>query len=107
MEEPLNKLRTQICVMLKGAPDFNEQTVDNKIFREPVAAVRSEDGNRWILTAWQRTGRAWGNRRCPCFHADPVLPDCAPGKTVRIKGRLWFHEGQDVEAEITRAASFL
>ena len=103
-EEPLTKLRTQICVMLKGAPDFNEQTVENKIFREPVAAVHSEDGNRWILTAWQRTGRSWGNRRCPCFHADPVLPDCAPGKTVRLKGRLWFHEGQDVEAEITRAA---
>ena len=104
-EEPLTKLRTQICVMLKGAPDFNEQTLDNKIFREPVAAVRSEDGNRWILTAWQRTGRSWGNRRCPCFHADPVLPDCAPGETVRLKGRLWFYEGDDIEAEITRAAS--
>ena len=103
-QQPLNKLRTQICVMLKGAPDFNEQTVDNKIFREPVAAVRSEDGNRWILTAWQRTGRAWGNRRCPCFHADPVLPDCAPGETVRLKGRLWFHEGPDVEAEIRKRA---
>ena len=104
-EEPLTKLRTQICVMLKGAPDFNEQTLDNKIFREPVAAVRSEDGKRWILTAWQRTGRSWGNRNCPCFHADPVLPDCAPGKTVRIKGRLWFYEGEDIEAEITRAAA--
>ncbi len=104
-EEPLNKLRTQICVMLKGAPDFNEQTLDNKIFREPVAAVRSEDGNRWILTAWQRTGRGWGNLRCPCFHANPVLPDCAAGKTVRVKGRLWFYEGDDIEAEITRAAA--
>jgi len=104
-DEPLSKLRTQICVMLKAAPGFNEQTLDNKIFREPVAAVRSQDGNRWILTAWERIGRGWGNLSCPCFHADPVFPDCAPGETVRLKGRLWFHEGEDIEAEITRAAA--
>ena len=111
-DQPLTKLRTQICVMLKGASGFNEQTLDNKIFREPVAAVRSAavrsaDGNRWIFTAWQRTGRSWGNLSCPCFHADPVFPDCAPGETVRLKGRLWFYEGVGIEAEIARAAAFL
>ena len=101
----LSKLRTQICVMLKGAPDFNEQTLDNKIFQEPVAAVRSSDGKRWILTAWQQTGRSWGSPRCPCFHADPVLPDCRPGDTVRVKGRLWFYEGEDADSEIARGAA--
>ena len=44
------------------------------------------------------------SRGCPCFHADPVLPDCAPGGTVGVKGRLWFYAGQDVEGEIERAA---
>ena len=103
-EAALSGLRNQICVMLKGAPGFNEQTVKNKLFREPVAAVSDEQRRRWILTAWQGTGRSWGNEHCPCFHADPVLPDCAPGKMVRVTGRLWFYEGEDVEAEIEQAA---
>ena len=52
------------------------------------------------------TGFEIGNHSCgcPCFHADPVLPDCAPGGTVRVKGRLWFYTGQEVEAEVERAA---
>ena len=69
-------LRTQVCVMLKGAPEFNAQTNDNKILRQSVAAVHSAGGNRWILTAWQNPGRSWGNPNCPCLHADPQLADC-------------------------------
>lgn len=102
---PLTGLRTQICVMLKGAGGFNKQTTDNKIFEAPVAAVRSGDGKRWILTAWERTGRSWGNKGCPCFHADPVLPDCAPGQTERVRGRLWFYEGESAGEELKRAAA--
>jgi hypothetical protein len=101
--ETLNGLRTQICVMLKGAEEFNKQTNDNKVFRSPVSAVGSTVGNRWILTAWERCGRTWGNALCPCMHSDPLLPDCAPGQTVRVKGRLWFYEGEDIEGEIERA----
>lgn len=104
-DAPLTGLRTQICVMLKGAGGFNEQTTDNKIFEPPAAAVRSGDGTRWILTAWERTGRSWGNKDCPCFHADPVLPDCAPGQTVRVRGRLWFYEGESVGEELKRASA--
>jgi peptidoglycan/xylan/chitin deacetylase (PgdA/CDA1 family) len=89
----LTGLRVQNCVMTKGAPGFRAQTNDNKTFRQPLAAVRSSDGRRWILTEWERCGRVWGNANCPCFHSDPVLPDCAPGETVRLNGRLWFHEG--------------
>ncbi len=100
---PLTGLRTQICAMLKGAAGFTAQTRDNKVFEPPVAAARSEDGKRWILTAWERTGRSWGNDRCPCFHADPVLEDCAPGQTVRLRGRLWFHEGDSIEGELEAA----
>jgi hypothetical protein len=86
---PLTRLRTQICVLLKGAPSFHAQTNDNKIFAGTVASVRSAAG-RWISTEWERCGRTWGNAQCPCLHSDPVLPDCEPGQTVRVSGRLWF-----------------
>jgi hypothetical protein len=104
-DKPLTGLRTQICNLLKGAPEFNEQTTTNKIFRCPSAAVRSAGGDHWILTAWEGCGRAWGHPLVPCLHADPVLPDCAPGQTVRVRGRLWFYEGKDVERELKRAST--
>lgn len=103
LDEKLTGLRTQICGHLKGAPDFNQQTTTNKIFRVPSVAVHSAGGERWILTAWERCGRAWGQPLVPCIHADPVLPDCPPGETVRILGRLWFYEGKDIETELANA----
>lgn len=102
-DKPLTGLRTQICGHLKGAPEFNEQTTTNKIFRAPSVAVHSAGGDRWILTAWERCGRAWGQPLVPCIHADPVLADCAPGETVRVRGRLWFYEGKEIEQELARA----
>ena len=107
-DQSLPGLRTQICDHLKGAPDFNEQTTTNKIFQSPFVAVHSKSRDRWVLTAGERCGRAWGNRLVPCLHADPVLPDCPPGETVRVRGRLWFYEGKDVQQELERAkADFL
>ncbi|MBI3683773.1 MAG: polysaccharide deacetylase family protein [Acidobacteria bacterium] len=100
---PLAGLRTQICVLTKGAPDFNGQTNENKILRQPLAGVRSRDGKRWILTQWERCGRVWGNPQCPCLHSDPVLPDCPPGEQVRVRGRLWFQEGADAVVADLRA----
>ena len=102
-EQKLVGLRTQICDHLKGVPDFDGQTTTNKLFTCPSAAVHSANGNRWILTLWERCGRAWGNPLVPCLHADPVLADCAPGETVRVRGRLWFYEGTDVQQELERA----
>jgi len=99
----LTGLRTQICVMLAGAPDFSRQNNEQKVFRSPVAAARSATGDRWILTAWERCGRAWGNAPVPCLHSDPVLPDCPPGEEVRVRGQLWFYEGDRIEAELARA----
>ncbi|RJP25132.1 MAG: hypothetical protein C4527_17540 [Candidatus Omnitrophota bacterium] len=100
--EPLTSMRTQICIMLKGAPDFNELINKNKILRKPVAAVRSIAGNRWILTVWEKCGLCWGNEAVPCLHSDPVLPDCPPGETVRLKGKIWFYEGEGIEGEIDK-----
>ena len=101
-DKPLSGLRVQNCVMLKGATGFDQQTNANKILRAPFAAGGSPDRRRWIITAWENGGRAWANPPVPCLHSDPVFPDCAPGETKRLRGRLWFYEGTDIEGEFKR-----
>lgn len=101
--EPLSDLRVQVCVMLKGAPGFEQQTNDNKVIESPCVAVGSTDRKRWIITKWEPIGRVWSNPPCPCLHADPKLPDCPPGETVRARGKLWFYQGDDILGEIARA----
>jgi hypothetical protein len=81
-------LRSQVCVMLKRAKGFEQQTNENKEFSKTVARVRS--GSHSIAVEWENCGRTWGNPQCPCLHSDPLLPDCPPGETVRVRGRLWF-----------------
>lgn len=88
--EPLSRLRTQICAMLKGAAGFNQTTNGNKTYGKEIATVRQAAGGRSISIEWERCGRTWGNAQCPCMHSDPVLPDCPPGETVRVRGKLWF-----------------
>lgn len=100
--ETLTGLRVQNCVMLGKAAGFSTQTLTNKVFRSPFAAVKSATGNRWILTAWEACGRTWGNELVPCIHSDPVFPDCPAGKTVQVGGWLSFYEGTDIEGEIHR-----
>jgi hypothetical protein len=101
-KETLRDLRVQQCVMLKGAAGFEQQTNDNKLFSTPYVACRSKDGRKWIITAWERCQRAWGNAPCPCLHSDPQFPDCPPGETKRLKGWLSFYEGTDIQAELRR-----
>ncbi len=100
----LKELRAAVCLMLKGAPDFNTQTKENKIFRCPVSAVRSAKGDRWILIAWDYCQVPGGNQDVPCLHADPVFEDCPPGEAVRAEGRVWFYEGEDIEGELEKSA---
>ncbi len=95
--ETLTGLRAQVCIMLKEMPGFAAQTNDNKTFEQPVTVVRSEDGTRAILIAFQDIDRCWGNKGCPCAHADPKFPDAAPGERHSVKGRVWFYEGDDVD----------
>jgi peptidoglycan/xylan/chitin deacetylase (PgdA/CDA1 family) len=101
-DRPLTGLRVQMCVMLKALAGFDELTNDNKLFDAPFAACRDRSGKRWVVTAWERCVRAWGNPPCPCLHSDPKLPDCAPGETVRVRGWLSFHEGKEVHAELRK-----
>ena len=41
------------------------------------------------------------------MHSDPVLADCPPAETVRVRGRLWFYEGGDIEREIDRVKALV
>jgi sugar lactone lactonase YvrE len=100
--ERLTGLRVQNCVLLKAAAGFGRQTDENKVYASPYAACRSEDGKRWVVTAWEPCDRCWGNARCPCLHSDPKFPDCAPGETRRLRGVLSFYEGEDVRREFRR-----
>ncbi len=99
--QTLTGLRSQLCLLLKNAPDFNAQSGDNKLLIENSAAVRSATGNRWIITACEYS-KPWQNAKCPCMHADPTFPDCAPGKRVEVRGSVFFYEGEDVPEEIER-----
>ena len=106
-DEKLTGLRIQNCVMTKMAKGFEQQTNENKVLQNPYAACRSKDskppgGRRWIITAWEGCHRTWANERCPCFHSDPKFPDLGPGQTARLRGRLSFYEGTDIEAEFKR-----
>ena len=93
----------QVCIMLKGAHEFDLQSRDNKVLTDKIAAVHSEDRTRWILTEWDQLCRTWDNPKCPCVHFDPTLNPRKAGETVRVKGRIWFHEGAELPAEYTHA----
>jgi hypothetical protein len=100
--EKLTGLRVQMCVMLAGLTGFDKMTNDNKVFASPFAACKDATGKRWVVTGWERCGRAWGNPPCPCVHADPVVEDCPAGETRSVRGWLSFYEGTDIDAEFKR-----
>lgn len=106
-EETLTGLRAQVCAMLKEMPGFNGQTNENKTFEEPVTVVRHADGKRAILLAYRQIDRCWGNDDCPCAHADPTIPDAAPGERHVVEGRLWFYEGDDIEGTRAKAVAWV
>lgn len=103
--ETLTGLRIQNCVMLKAAAGFNAQTRQNKLLQAPFATARSDDGGRWIITAWAQCHGVWANPPLPCLHSDPKFPDCPPGETKRLRGWLWFFEGTDINDELARRKS--
>lgn len=96
----LTGLRVQVCVMLKGAIGFNAQQNLPHVIREPLVAIRDQYRPRWIITAWTPCQRAWTNPPVPCIHSDPIFPDCPPGETVRVQGRMWFYEGDEIEKKL-------
>lgn len=101
-KDRLTNLRVQNCVMPKEAKGFAAQSNDNKVLEAPYAACHSDDGKRWIITAWTPCHRPWANPPCPCFHSDPKFPDCDPGQTQRLRGWLSFYEGNNIQSEFRR-----
>ena len=100
--KPLRDLRVQNCVMLKGMQGFDQQTNENKLFRDGFAVAHSPDRSRWVISRWDPVQRAWGNDQCPCLHSDPQFADCAPGETQWLHGWFSFYNGPDIEAELAR-----
>jgi hypothetical protein len=101
-DETLTDLRVQNCVMLKGAPEFNQLSNENKVLHNPYVACRSPDGRRWVIIAWTPCDRRWANAPVPCLHSDPKFPDCPPGASRRLRGWFSFYEGDDVNGEFRR-----
>lgn len=101
-DQPLSDLRVQNCVMLKGMTGFDQQTNDNKLFRDGYALAGSPQKDHWIITSWNPLHRTWGNGPCPCLHSDPKFPDCAPGETQWLRGWFSFYKGTDIEGELSR-----
>lgn len=101
-KEPLSGLKVQQCLMLKGAKGFEAQVNDNKRFDSPYAIAHDPGRTRWIIHAWSRPQRVWGNPPCPCLHSDPQFPDLKPGASARLIGRIWFYEGRDIEGFLNR-----
>lgn len=101
----LTGLNVQNCVMLKELSGFAAQNNANKVFRKPYAASRNDEGNRWIITGWEKCDRPWANAHCPCLHADPRFPDCPAGREVRIRGLVSFFEGENIQGEFDRLDS--
>jgi hypothetical protein len=100
--QALSQIRLQNCLMLGRAPEFAGQTETNKVFREPYAACRSSSGTLWVITAWMPLDGTWQNPPLPCIHSNGRLADCPPGGTVRGRGWLSFHAGDDLQAELDR-----
>src|SRR5262249_56781398 len=77
-------------------------TTANRVCARRLGACRDRTGKRWVITAWERCSRSWGNPPCPCLHSDPRVPDCPPGQTKRVAGWLSFYQGADIDGELRR-----
>ena len=88
--------------MLKGLAGFRTQRRREQIVEGPFVAIKADNQERWLITAWKPLRRAWTNPPVPCVHSDPVFPDCGPSQTVRVQGKLWFYEGDEIQQELHR-----
>ena len=70
----------------------------------PAIAKADKDKRRAVIVYSPSANRAFFNVLQPCFHADPHLPDLAPGKTQWVRTYLIFVEG-DLEAFMNKLAA--
>jgi hypothetical protein len=70
----------------------------------PVVAVRSENPRYVLAIAWPYPRSILSNAEIPCIHADPIWPDCPPGRRVHVRGKMYLIDGtlEDVENRVRR-----
>lgn len=101
--KPLERIKFQNCVMLKGAAGFQRQVANLRVDSAPYVATPYEPTmDRWIVTAWDPNGTPWSNPACPCIHSDPFPANCAPGQSVTVRGWLSFYQGREISKEFAR-----
>jgi predicted amidohydrolase len=59
----------------------------------PMIVRRLPGRDAWIAWIWPNATGYFGNTQAPCLHMDPIVPDCPPGQTRSLFGRLVFFEG--------------
>jgi hypothetical protein len=99
---PLKDIGIQNCVLLGRARGFETQQEGDTFTLDGYQACRSRDGERWVITSWESAKRIWEIPECPCIHADPFLPMCHSGETIKLNGWVSFYEGLNIEEEIHR-----
>jgi hypothetical protein len=71
---------------------------------DPVVAVTSPDSRYVFAIAWPHPRSILTNTELGCVHADPILPECPPGRRVHVRGKLYLIEGtlDDLLARVRR-----
>jgi hypothetical protein len=58
-----------------------------------LVAALAPDGKHVLVIAWPHPKSMLSNWLIPCFHADPVWPQCPPRESVRVRGKVYLIEG--------------
>lgn len=102
--DPKDRLPGFVVTNTSDMPRKNEWQEDQADI--PFIATVSKDGKRVIAKAFENAGKLMTNSGIPCIHADPVMPECKPGETVKVRGKIYFVEGSLQEALALFAEDF-
>ena len=59
----------------------------------PLVATLSKDGKHVLALSWHGGGGIMSNGWIPCIHNDPAIPDCPPGESISVEGKLYLLTG--------------
>jgi len=57
-----------------------------------LVAALAPDGKHVLAIAWPHPKSILSNWLIPCFHADPIWPQCPPKQSVRVRGKVYLLE---------------
>ena len=68
----------------------------------PLIATVSKDSAHVLAITWPSGRSIMSNGMIPCLHADPVLPNCPPGESVSVEGKIYLLTGDldDLKARL-------